>query len=465
MKFVKSGVFAALILVVLHFVGCGREEARGERDLAFYLANPGELHGVKISIAHLAAGFDFSGLYGFVHAFNHHDDNPGITVTTRLFLNEAAMRDAIAMEIMGGINEDTLISANAFDWRGQAAQNYFVDWFDILNADPYFNEDNWFMNVFRALSVNSRLTIFPLGFKFEAAVYRQEIPDLHEAFASRETVTTNNLMHIIENFETPTGGTRILGMNSYYAVLFNLYQFLDEHAGRVEFNTPEFIELITRANSSRSSAPAGPFVSWARDMFMPPDSVAHATEDLVLRWLTPRSIQPLIIQNNEWNGLKGSSFITNNTGQLLIYTSRPAFALSAGATYAQQAAAWKFTQFFHDIANSTLQTAPMHGVMAFVPVYRPHLATMIPYALEDNQMRTLRFGLPFEWWDAANREIIYNIYTRAGKMPMTHVRPASEPIINILYNILMDFHNGFITAQQAADYLQNRITLVIMERE
>jgi len=106
------------------------------------------------------------------------------------------------------------------------------------------------------------------------------------------------------------------------------------------------------------------------------------------------------------------------------------------------------------------------------PVYKPLFLHMVEVSIP-NQIRRFadadRLGLSMDLTMPDPRayytERIINILYHTANLPMRHAYPIPQTITNILQDVLRDFQDGLITAEAAAEYLQNRVGLVLMEME
>ncbi|MCL2171354.1 MAG: hypothetical protein FWB71_04315 [Defluviitaleaceae bacterium] len=179
----------------------------------------------------------------------------------------------------------------------------------------------------------------------------------------------------------------------------------------------------------------------------------------------PPTIQPFFqFENDYFQG--GYAFMVDHNGKLLINNFAPAFALSNGATPAQKAVAWDFMMFIQNPANIggiTVYNDAMQGQPLYKPFFRRqvgmNVAAQLPNIRDNFGMRLTSPNI------AHQSEIIGDTLYAMGNMPMRHIQTVTRPIENIIHEVLEQFHDGLIDARQAAEYLQNRITIVLMEMD
>jgi hypothetical protein len=261
--------------------------------------------------------------------------------------------------------------------------------------------------------------------------------------------------------------------NVLMAVESNIDEFFDMETGRIEFNTPEFIDFITLARE---------LTSLERD-FAPV---------MLPRWLETgdRSFMAASSQrymfrrvwavNYESFGIFDENVFftnplpyTNRQGELLISPWRT-FALNVGASQAQQALALDFLRFILEIPGWSAQddfflqrlyqdatgggfASPFRGGAR--AMFETHMSRQYQERFDELGWRPI----DNDWPQAFETMIARGVATRS--MPMRDNRYGSELIHTAVIEILHQFHDGLITAEQAANDLQNRVTLIIMEMD
>ncbi|MCL2171122.1 MAG: hypothetical protein FWB71_03120 [Defluviitaleaceae bacterium] len=457
---------AALVLfVVFQIFSAGRGD---ERDIGEYLENPDLLYGTKITISNVAFAypgrFEFFGISRFAQDFM--EQNPGIIIEVREFDDIYAAAEIIGLELMAG-RADTLVSSKAFDWRNPATARLFADWYGIMAACPDFYEGDWFMNVFRAVEMDGRLPILPQEFRFEIVAANNSIAGLPQAFAQYDFVTKQNLISLHTRFAADSGHFLHTRFNTYGALLYQLNSFIDPDSGHVNFQSQEFIDFINTSNGIAN--PANPFVepfsNWTM-RFTPARMHAASQNYLFMQNLVPFSLQFLFDFTQEYD-FGGFAALLCGENKLLITHHLPAFALNAAATPAEQAAAWLFTQFIQNPQNAP--TLRYFSHLSSMPVSRSLFNHILPEAIAHNFTMNTNAMLstdtsmqnPPEYYTAR----IKTTLTTIANMPMRHVRQINLPTKTILRETMRQFHDNLIDARQAAEYLQNRITIVLMEME
>jgi len=464
---VKIGIVLAMsILFAVGLGACGSRGGAG-RGIEDYFANRELLYGTTIYISHFVPGImDADQLHVFAAMFM--EDNPGITIEIRRFNDRERMRETIGLEMMAGDSADVLINSQAFDWRAPAVSARLADWFEIMAADPDFSEDDWFMNIFHAFAVADRLPVLPFYFNFGLVSASNYMDGAGDAFARHETIDLSNMMQIYETYSNEY--QRIFHtFNPYHAVMLHIGDFLDLDTGRIEFNTPEFVDFITQMGQiaegltflaqipDRQMLLQQPF---AFPIQLPNGHHTMVLEEISRQFAFAKILAPACVfflfdfQSNY--GFTGAAPFANEAGELIIDSFRTSFALNANASPAQQIVAWEFMQFMQNPENAHL-AMPYRVRATSQPIHKPLFRYLANHYID---WSFAHYAGLFDINQTNN--IIYTLENIAS-IPARHIAPIPEAIQLIILETIMDFHDNLITPRQAAEYLQNRITIVLME--
>jgi len=156
--------------------------------------------------------------------------------------------------------------------------------------------------------------------------------------------------------------------------------------------------------------------------------------------------------------------VTNDQGQLLIHTNDYlSFVLNGNASSETQELAWDFMKFVQDPANAE-KNPNIFPIM--VPVYRP----MMQFHLE--RQVASQFGYYQEIYNRQSTlsiedavDNVFGILDQISKMPMScqYVYYSTVEVAEIIHDIITQFHEGMLTAEQTAAELQNQISLAFEE--
>ncbi|MCL1994798.1 MAG: hypothetical protein FWG63_01170 [Defluviitaleaceae bacterium] len=390
--------------------------------------------------------------------------NPGITVNVVNVMDIGSFSDT----------DFTLIDSRAVDWRSPSVSANLADWFGIMYTDPNFNENDWFLNIFDAMAVDGRLTAFPRAFSFGVAAANSRVADLTDTLAQYNTVTNEDLLVLHERFATEELPYLYFSHNFLNSTIGQIDRFLDIEAGRVEFDNEEFENLLTRISDVSRGESSESFHELLLRQWLMEFSVEY-TENfldsyLFRQYFVPQSLEPFFHLELVGGGFMGYVPIVDSAGNLLVTHLEPAFVLSSDATSAQQAVAWDFMQFLQnpDQGLSTASHTMQHNLPTFKPLFhnmvdtrvQSHVISFLNQLLgsdHDTIPVNLSMDNPMEYYKERITDILYT----AANMPMRHIQPFSQTIIDILSEVLADFDNGIISAQQAAERLQSRVSIYL----
>jgi len=365
-----------------------------------------------------------------------------------------SVRLEIATQLMAG-SAPTLIEAVLADPFDPRQSVFFYDWYLLMDADPDFVEDDWFMNAFHAFSINNQLFQLPTSFLYHPIAVNTTIPGLLEAMSDkRQGVTMSDLMELHREFSVDH--PHLLEEYFTTGMLMEYYidRFVDVETGRVDFGE-EFIKLVTYAESITCP-------NYTRRW----STLQPYTEHQMLR----KSERYLFNFYHSWFFRYWLDYdserlfaditpLVNDRGELLLDSQFFAgYLLNANATPIQKAIAWDFMMFTMQIEENSL-TILSHLMMqppnrnVFYNIARRQL----PY--------DYRYAAPY-WFHGTEEEFIdgvIEVMTRFNEMSMRYTRVRPRVIDDIIEDAMNQFHEGLLSVEQVAELLQNQITLVLME--
>jgi len=391
----------------------------------------------------------------FIHVFMV--QNPGVTVDVIDFAgNWERGREQTNLQLMTG-TAPALLDSSFVDYRDPSVARFLIDWFPIMDADPYFNEDDFFMNVFHASAIGGRLYAFPHAFSYTMVTANSTIPGLTQAFEGfGDGITASQLLDL--HRQTPTESPMFFERNFdvTWGMWEYLHNFIDMETHWVDFDNQRFIDFIYYAREITS--PDTNFGWMTASTVTSQEEEAAWSQRYFFQYTTPRLFQYLI--DFEEDLLFASAIpIVSDHGELVMHTWR-AHALNAQATPVQQDLAWEFMRFLASVESHASSNVWRTHIM---PVNR----NLLRFAIEREMFNDIDYlTQQYGWRPYGNRDdIIENVITRLttiGDLPMVS-QQAPETIQSIIMEALEDFHFGLVSGEETAQDLQRRITLVMME--
>ena len=328
--------------------------------------------------------------------------------------------------------------------------NYFADWFELMYADPDFNEDDWFMNVFFALSENGKLDIFPLSFSFQAVFPNTTMPELSEAMSEFDYISLTDLFYLHNEFNTDKSYYLFPNFNASTIMRFSSSNFIDFETGLTDFGE-EFINQITYARYITNPEPLYPMGT----------SLPAMERD----FYTLNELYLFNVRNSNWSipffdfttGPFATDIIpiTDDEGRLLILP-RQFLTLNTNATPAQHALAWDFVKFIMDSANvdrtvhisniSTNRNLLRYSIIPEVNLFQVELVT-------------------WELAGSAEDEIdrVVDMLIDIGEMPMQNMRTLPPHDSSFVFEQLSLFQYYLQSAELTALNIQRRVESVFEE--
>ena len=344
-----------------------------------------------------------------------------------------------------------------------------ADWSGFMNADPEFNDDIYFMNVFDALKVNNRLYNFPLAFSFSMMAANNTIPGLANTLGWYNSlhggITMSQLLELRHTYSVMGGDmhfeynfTVAWGMHGY------LHNFIDLETRRVDFNNQRFIDFIVNSREATGSD-KGLFYMRGTNFSGPQWQYNMSQQYFFYNIGYGTSMLAFFLDLDGVFIYLNPTPVVNDRGELVIH-QQSAFALNAEATPVQQALAWDFMRFASGNALGGYGSYSQ-SLMFGMPVNRNALRFAINRDLP--QVLSMLAGNHGGWNMrpiGTRQEALETAVARLtiiGEMPM--ISTQLPPLLSAIFNEeLADFHYGYTMASETAYNLQERITSALDAR-
>jgi len=290
---------------------------------------------------------------------------------------------------------------------------------------------------------------------------------LAEAFARYDFMTHSDLQRLHKQFSSERHPYMFFAYNVHWGIMYNLENYVNIPQGMANFQNSDFEQVLMQAQGIANNATSFvPFFSGGMPFFVLP-AIQNGLY-VFDRASVPPTLQPFFqFEYDYFRG--GHAFMIDHSGYLLINNFAPAFALTNSATPAQKATAWDFMMFIQNpdnIGGIDIYSRWMHGQPVYKPFFRRQMQQSVYYQLSNiRENLGMRVKMDMSLPIAHHAEIIGDTLYAMGNMPMRHIQTLTRPIENIIQDVLNQFHDGLIDARQAAEYLQNRITIVLMEMD
>jgi len=462
-RIVSIVLIAALLFVV---IGCssGVESDISSPDYIDQIVNPDRslFYGETITIATSWAVI----INGY--AVRYMKANPGVRINIIDYFNTLTrgeiapselsfdlVRPEIATQLMAG-TAPTLIDGFLVDSFDPRQAVFFYDWYLLMDADPNFNEEDWFMNAFHGFSINGQLFQLPLVFFYHPLFVNTTIPNLSEAMNNkRDGVTMAELMELHREFSQYHSHLLEEYFTAERLLQYYIDRFVDIETGTVDFGE-EFINLVTYAEIITCPDYHRRWATWP----LSEASELRKSESYLFHFIASVWNHRFLDHDGE-RPFAGITPLVNHRGELLIESEFSySYLLNANATPIEKAIAWDFIMFMMQHYDPNMSLA-LDGFM-FRSINRD------VFYNEKTRILPIMHREGHSWFQGTYEELIAGVHetmTRFHEMPMRYIGARPRVIDDIIEDVMNQFHDGLLSVEQAAELLQNQITLVLMEME
>jgi len=474
----RKFIFSLVLVATFMMVACSNEIGLDEvlLDMPHMVYTPTEIVNVidegednytlqTLSISMLNTAFS-NHMPRFVNMFmeQNHDVLIEIDVFMTGYVGTDFMTgfiDQMTLRLMAGEADDLIFTwGRNIDYRPLVARGLIADWFPIMRADPEFDEGDYYMNVFKAASREGGLYGFPTTFRYEMIAANNNVPWIAEDLRNRNTITTADMLEIAREMSAVDDMNLHWGFNVFAGMWRQVHSFVDFENGIVKFDSPYAIDYLEAAreftnfemiSSDRllGHNPAG-FAQLASNYYF---INFHNRFNYHYRFLLP------FVNELEFSGHVP---LGDDEGNVLIFP-QDMFILNANIPAETKALAWEFIKFMQNPDNHELgawdSTVPSFSV--YRPLMHTYLETRLPRYIS-YFAGAYAWNIPGSYSEAI--ESVIQTVEQIHIMPMReHVFWGQHPEIHDIFNeVLEEFHNGLITAEQAAANLQSQIALALM---
>ena len=163
----------------------------------------------------------------------------------------------VGTQIMAG-EADDIIDSSRLDIRKISERGLLADFYPLMQNDPDFHEEDYYMNVLDAVSYNGKLTMFPISFFYYVVGVNSRFSEQAvEQFNSYKTITGRQMLDLYNSLENKDGRYLCCSNDSELLFYTGVYSFIDFENKKCYFNTPEFIKFLTDLKNCTSSKMSG----------------------------------------------------------------------------------------------------------------------------------------------------------------------------------------------------------------
>jgi ABC-type glycerol-3-phosphate transport system substrate-binding protein len=373
----------------------------------------------------------------------------------------------IPTQLMAGVADD-IINVSGLPLFDLADRGFAIDLLPLMQNDPDFNEDDYFMHVLNAFKYRGGHYAFPMDFGYTLiGINTFYLPDVNsrnseeiiEKFTQLETISHRQMLDLYMGLESRDGLYARRGANAFDYIIITLSNFIDFENNTANFYSDEFIRtlndwrevtdplLIAEGRFPVGNIFAGVCRETQHELASRYLFAAYGT-GLTYAIFFPQAEQELF-----------THFIPLATcdGEILVGTGRDFFINSASDNVEL---AWEFLKFL------ATDMYVYSGYPLGIPTNRDKFRNTISQSINREVRLWEQEGRLFVAGDVDElTESIYKRVSVLNEMPMRHSHEYWGAHSVMIREIITSFYHGVLTAEQAALELQNRISIFLMERE
>jgi len=411
---------------------------------------------------------------------------------------------------MAGQGYDMLIWDGLPLWI-HADSGLFANFYELIDEDPDSSREDFFSHVLEAWETDGRLYSFPLSFEFSYVGINTSLPSsIIEQFTSHSVISVHQLLEIYLDLQTRYGdefGHMALGSNSFLEripenmqnVLGNFIDFENKTSFLNQGMFTVFLEDLKKAFDMNvgeywavNLVPVGQFPGGRASYLLSAHCVFLVRGEYTLDFFDVlfdieyfTHFIPIACENGHIIISQFSRNFSDSVARRVSLQRYPEAELDYlmrsptwGSVIINAATdgvmAWEFTKHMFDaIANhDSIVHSFRHGEHTYLgrwtkatPINRsyflPHITSLFEVFLTQDPYRRSIYGIPFV---ADEQTRMYNDaisrFEAFNSMPVV-VMPYIPS--ELFENPLHEFLSGFITAQEAAEIIHNRVSLWLIE--
>jgi len=395
--------------------------------------------------------------------------------------------DRLRVELMAGGGPDIFFVSPFHTIFDYASAGFLANLYTLMDNSPSDSRNNYLPELLRAFEIGGRLYTLPLNANFiYTSIHRDMPPSILNRFLQKSTISVIEMMdmylELIQNYPDQFGhmlpGLEGRVGTPYSFMIANIDEFVNFNNRTANFNSTGFISLLELTRTLNDivieSGNWGLGHGW---VFGPLQSAQflHDRSDFMFN-TTDFRLNPisLFFEMYEEEVYLNPIPITNSMGELLLEPGNM-WGEIALTTAGNTELAWEFMQYILEALVEPVGRArinPGWGNPAdwletvSTPVHHPHTMHFVRNIVEEFVTRPGFAGLFPTAAIPEERERQLNDLTerlsRYNNMPMATTRH-HLPHEMLMFETIMEFFDDIITAQVAAQRIQNTVQLWLDE--
>ena len=371
-------------------------------------------------------------------------------------------REQLTAQLLAG-DADDMFDASIMSNMKLHESGYVADIYPLMRNDPDFNEDDYFMNVFEAISHKGKLMVFPTQFFYEFyGVNNRFSADLVARFQQSETVTNRQIVELYKEFAGESGLYAYQDLDTLIFLLRNIQEYIDYENKTCDFVNGEFIKLLhDLKEATNPQRIANGFLGTSGDhelIFTTPMLEEEALKYMFRYADSGQFYYPALFPFVEPQAFMDFKPVVTESGELQIGVLRD-FAISEAST--NKELAWEFLKFL-----TTPEANDEEYPQLFFPVHRGLFQSYMKVDLAERaEYWRERKAIDGDNEAVAARQIA--IYEKHLAMPMKEcyrlISGGTGSIGELMLESITAYCQDMLTAELLASELQNKVSIYLIE--
>ena len=352
-------------------------------------------------------------------------------------------------DITSGNIPDILITDNSTPFESYAAKGIFADLYEFIDKDDTVSREDFLPNLMTAMEIDGKLYRFTDSFKIFTAIGKTSI------FGRETGIDFKRINEIMQNRPE---GTEIFAGTTKENILMHAMEicgdnFIDYKAGKCDFTSDYFIELLEFANGFLNGMDLD---SYFNDAFWDRYRTMFADEDVLMLIAYITDFSDIFYNEHEIFGEEVTAVgFPTFSGSGAVFDASGGFAISAKSK--NQEGAWEFvrsllTEDYQDgigelpVRKSSLEKKAQKNMREFDPQ-----ATRIT-AIGSMMLGTSGYMIEDAKPTQADIDKVMDIINST-----TQINRYNYTVTDIVTEEAGAYFSGTKTAQEAAQMIQNRV--------
>ena len=332
-----------------------------------------------------------------------------------------------------------------------ADNGYLADIYELMNNDPDFKKEEYYIGLFEALEYKNKLYFFPTSFEYEFIVFNKTLSEQAlESFTALDRIGYPEMLDFYNSY----GSNQDLYIDTSYEPSVQMVQneiakFVNYEDKTCNFKSEEFINILKLYKTIDSLKSSPEIAKRSNNNYFNPD--LGLSKEYVFKRISYFGGQYLLPYKS--NNFTHPIPLTNSDGEVMVTAEN--YSIYAGSK--NKDLAWRFLKF----ATAKERSHFGYYVSPNKVLDRSHAYRMMQsYELYASKETTERIG-DIKGGATAKSDYQDKIFENMpiAKLAVTY----DQPLLTIVQNEVDLFFLGAQTAEQTAAKIQNKVSLYLIE--